>query len=270
MNFSELREKYLLYSDIDPVAQRYDDGWRWDRYLDHPRPTHGLVYVCSDTVLHYELPGGGTIDLGRGAVLLAPRGCRYRTVSAVHTAPEGPNSYTVNFLLRDGGGHDVSLGAVPTVVAADLDLKTEMAALCRAGLDFRAGAARVQARFLMMLDAVHSGAARSSPAYYVIRRGVEQLERDWNKQEKMEVYARLCGISLPYFHSLFRQWAGLSPVAYRSRLRIARAKELLQSGAGVTQTAAAVGFDDPFYFSRVFKAETGLSPRAYRRQETAL
>jgi transcriptional regulator GlxA family with amidase domain len=55
-------------------------------------------------------------------------------------------------------------------------------------------------------------------------------------------------------------------VEYRNRLRVSHARSILQSGSvSIAETAALVGFDDPFYFSRIFKSITGISPQVYKR-----
>ena len=51
-------------------------------------------------------------------------------------------------------------------------------------------------------------------------------------------------------------------------MRIARAKELLASGGMRTSDVAyAVGYNDPHYFSYLFKKNTGMSPRDYRKEK---
>ncbi|HTV68242.1 MAG TPA: AraC family transcriptional regulator [Rhizobiaceae bacterium] len=60
---------------------------------------------------------------------------------------------------------------------------------------------------------------------------------------------------------------GASPKAYQLRLRLDRAKELLvTSDMSIDAISAAVGIDDPFYFSRLFRSREGDSPRAFRRR----
>ena len=66
-------------------------------------------------------------------------------------------------------------------------------------------------------------AEECSREYYVIRRGVEELTRDWNRQERISKYAEICGISQCYFNAMFRVWSGMGPVEYRNRLRITHA-----------------------------------------------
>jgi AraC-like DNA-binding protein len=72
------------------------------------------------------------------------------------------------------------------------------------------------------------------------------------------------GVSYSYFKSLFLKQYGISPVRYVTRLRISYAKELLLTGRyTVGQIAAMCGFENTYYFSNVFKKETGCAPTLY-------
>lgn len=65
---------------------------------------------------------------------------------------------------------------------------------------------------------------------------------------------------------LFRTFAGIAPSHYINRQRVYRAYELLLTEAvSVKETAGRVGFADEYYFGRVFKAVTGVSPGRIRR-----
>ena len=72
-------------------------------------------------------------------------------------------------------------------------------------------------------------------------------------------------LSEAQFGRRFRREVGMSPMQYVARLRVARARELLErSRLNVAEVARASGFSDPFHFSRIFKRTVGVSPRNYR------
>jgi AraC family transcriptional regulator len=61
----------------------------------------------------------------------------------------------------------------------------------------------------------------------------------------------------------FRRYQGTSPYQYLLRRKMTLAAEfLIENGGLVKEAAQRVGFDDPFHFSRVFKAVHGVAPRA--------
>ncbi len=69
-----------------------------------------------------------------------------------------------------------------------------------------------------------------------------------------------------YLCRLFRRYDHQSPYQYLLRLKMNLAAEILQRpDALVKQVAEAIGFSDPFHFSRSFKTVFGLSPDAFRR-----
>jgi signal transduction histidine kinase/DNA-binding LacI/PurR family transcriptional regulator/AraC-like DNA-binding protein len=100
----------------------------------------------------------------------------------------------------------------------------------------------------------------------LVRKGMAYVHEHYPEAFTRETLARYVGVSEDYLTRCFRQELGLTPMAYLTRYRLSRAKELLVSGhKSVTEVAMAVGFLDTKYFSRVFRREVGVSPAAYRR-----
>lgn len=68
---------------------------------------------------------------------------------------------------------------------------------------------------------------------------------------------------------LFREKVGSTPQHYLERLRIDRAKQLLElTSLPIEAIAEQIGFENPFYFSGRFKRAVGTSPRDYRKQSS--
>ncbi len=65
--------------------------------------------------------------------------------------------------------------------------------------------------------------------------------------------------------SLFKSSFGLTPNRYLTLRRVERAKELLAiDEISVAEVASLTGFSDVYYFSKVFKAETGIPPSRFK------
>ena len=79
--------------------------------------------------------------------------------------------------------------------------------------------------------------------------------------------AAAAGLRTETLCRLFRRFLDTTPGAYlrARRMRLA-AERLREPGARVKEVAAALGFADAFHFSRVFKAETGMTPKAWRQR----
>jgi YesN/AraC family two-component response regulator len=58
---------------------------------------------------------------------------------------------------------------------------------------------------------------------------------------------------------------GVTPSEFLRDIRIAKAKELLLIDLPVSIVAESVGYLDQFYFSKLFKKETGVSPKDYKK-----
>ena len=81
--------------------------------------------------------------------------------------------------------------------------------------------------------------------------------------------AHYVGISRSQLYRAFLQDFGVSPHNYLQTYRINEACSLLQDPAySVTEVSGSVGFNDPLYFSRVFKSIKGVTPSDYRRQNS--
>jgi two-component system response regulator YesN len=79
-----------------------------------------------------------------------------------------------------------------------------------------------------------------------------------------EIAQKLC-ITSEYLSQQFHREVGVNYSAYLRALRIGKAKELLRTtDLRIYEVASRVGYPDAKYFSRVFKAETGCMPYAYR------
>ena len=79
-------------------------------------------------------------------------------------------------------------------------------------------------------------------------------------------FAALANLSESHYRSLFKQQTGYAPMDYFIRLRMHKACQLLDTTSlNVKEIASAVGYDDPLYFSRVFKAVIEMTPSQYRQ-----
>ena len=72
-------------------------------------------------------------------------------------------------------------------------------------------------------------------------------------------------ISPSYLCSIFKKIKGISVNQYINQTRLKKARELLtDTGLTLTEIAERVGYNDLFYFSKVFKRHFGVSPSAYK------
>lgn len=214
---------------------------------------------------------GGRLDLHPGRLFVIPEytPARYR-------ATEGMILYWIHFNARLFGcmelfsvmnwAYSVTLSSPATVgglwktmirVCESRDLEDSLRAggILRELLSYFAAAGeRHQAMNV-------SGLQRFLPA-------ITFIEQNLSRRLRLEEVAATVSLSPAYFCHLFSKTVGQSPVDFINRKRIERAQFLLLGEKQPLKTVASeVGFDDVYYFSRVFRKTAGLSPAQYRRQQ---
>ena len=95
---------------------------------------------------------------------------------------------------------------------------------------------------------------------------MRHFQEHYNEAIVIEDYAQSRGMSVSWFLRNFKQATNTSPMQYVLNLRISNAVSLLEStDYNVTEIGAIVGYDNPLYFSRIFKKQKGVSPSDYRK-----
>ena len=76
-------------------------------------------------------------------------------------------------------------------------------------------------------------------------------------------------MSAAYFSTVFSQTTGRSFISYLTALRIEKAQELLTTtNMKLADIALEVGYNEPNYFSHVFRKTTGITPKEYRAKRS--
>ena len=90
----------------------------------------------------------------------------------------------------------------------------------------------------------------------------------YSEDISIDAYAASIGVSASWFISQYKEYTGSTPMHYILSLRIAGAQNLLENtGNNISEIASLVGYDNPLYFSRLFKKQTGCSPSLYRKRK---
>ena len=80
--------------------------------------------------------------------------------------------------------------------------------------------------------------------------------------------ARYVGMSAAHFSTVFSQTTGRPFISYLTNLRIERAKQLLRdSSMRLADIAMEIGYNEPNYFSHVFRKNEGITPKEYRQKQ---
>jgi AraC family transcriptional activator of pobA len=91
------------------------------------------------------------------------------------------------------------------------------------------------------------------------------IEQHFRQQWHVEQYAQAMGLSVSTLNRLCQQHKEMSAKRFiNDRVFVEAKRKLLYTQANIDQIAYQLGFEDPAYFSRFFKRNAKMSPKAYR------
>lgn len=275
LSSSMLSETDLSFDSLEVFPAVWVERKHFFGYAETKRDTSAFFFILSDIDALFLTAGKPEVRAKKGDIVYIPADICYRGYFDGGRPESDVDTYTLNFNLRTRDGEPVLLSDHITVLAADALLYTDTVRQIGEeihSLSVRSGemyplSLKISSLFTTLLCGIAESDARAEDSY-PLRRGLEALRHDWNKNEKIETYAALCGMSVGYFYRLFRKWSGKSPIEYRNLLRLSNACTMLRAtDMPVGEIASLVGFEDYFYFCRLFKKKMGLSPQKYRKKE---
>lgn len=231
------------------------------------RKNSGILYVF-DGEVSFRDARARQVAGRTGALIFIPENERYKMEYIEKTT-----FVLVNFNLADKEGRRISVFDGITLIASeDEDYKF---ANIMAEFEMCGGSKSIGA-LMKKKELIYSLFAQvfSSHGYLERRKersrisdGVRLLEQSYLEPLPIETFAEASHVSITTFRACFRKQFGISPVKYRNRLRIERAKELLLNGDfTVAEVAYACGFENIGYFCRYYKQIVGESPSEIKRR----
>jgi len=108
---------------------------------------------------------------------------------------------------------------------------------------------------------------RGIPHAAALRKAENFIMENYTKKISLKEIAAVAGLSAPYFSTIFKEEMGENLSKYLNRLRVEKASRLLlETDMSLGEIAACCCFEDQSWFSKIFKAYTGISPGKYRNQ----
>ncbi|MGO9308370.1 MAG: helix-turn-helix domain-containing protein [Spirochaetia bacterium] len=87
------------------------------------------------------------------------------------------------------------------------------------------------------------------------------MEENIYREVDLGGFGDMLGVSTSQLNSVFKSYTAMTPYQYFISIKIRKAKELLESGDwSIKEVAFRLGFDDQYYFSRLFRKKTGIAP----------
>lgn len=228
--------------------------------------------------IEFVAAGHGTLSMGGNTYELRP-GMIFcygpRTPHTIETDPEFPLlKHFVDFtgielieLLRSTR---LGLG-LPLFTSHPFRIRNILESLMTAG-NTQSRYRNIQCTLLLRLlmvtvdDTATDTASASSLAWQTYLRCRQHMERNVLEIESVQDAARQCNIDRAYLARIFKRFAEEPPSQLLARLKMNKAAELLGNrDLLVKEVAEAVGFADPYHFSRVFKRVYGIPPETFTR-----
>lgn len=130
-------------------------------------------------------------------------------------------------------------------------------------------ALRAMELLILLHRAASEAVTRKEPGFSnaMVVQMVQYLEQHTADRITGDMLEKIFGYSFDHMNRLFKQNIGQTIFAYLLHARINQAKNMLcMQNIPITQVAEKTGFCDIYYFSRVFKQQTGVSPTKYAHE----
>ncbi|SFR12973.1 helix-turn-helix domain-containing protein [Poseidonocella sedimentorum] len=268
---------YALYGERDALP----DLCHVESIAERSRPLDWIIAPHRHSALVQFLHiarGGGTARFDgetrrfdAGVMIFVPRYCVHgfdfdaHTQGTVVTLPVA----SLSDAMKGGEGGLARLSA-PIITEAEPMHEAVFGALAREHnrrAPFRTEMIAAQVR-LLAVSVARAGTAQPATRQEtdaVVPRFLDLIEAHFREARDLGYYAERLGRSKSHLNrlcttTLQRSASGL----LRDRVMLEARRELAYTNIGVAQVAYGLGFRDPAYFARVFRQESGLSPRAFR------
>ena len=123
--------------------------------------------------------------------------------------------------------------------------------------------------FRQLLTEIQRSHLENLSTRYKHSKKIEEIVHYFNEAYAQDIciedYAANRHMSVCWLIRIFKRYMGITPLQYIASVRINKAKELLEgTDYSIQEIGNIVGYDNPLYFSRIFKKLVGCSPSQYR------
>ena len=156
----------------------------------------------------------------------------------------------------------------PESIGSDYEImREEILEICAYELNYQRAVNEIIEVFLRLFGETPAETTLSTDTIYAM---VHYIDEHYREDLRIEDIAAHYHYNSSYFSRVFRKTIGMAPSQYITNRRMDEAKRLLIAHPEYTigEIAAACGYEDTHYFSRLFKQITALSPSTFREQNT--
>lgn len=265
VSFEKLYHTEFFLSEVLAKPQYWAARGNVYNAFGKPKVSHTLLWFrnCSATITDSH---GKVLEVAKNQLTYMAKGLEY-IVEFHDTDPSREDTVVIHFQMTDRQGKDLCAAPHPMICISNVDssLALSIDLLVQECKNNMVCIPTLCGELYKILALICQKQKRriTRDKYACIRPGIQMLEQD--SDLSLSEIAAKCGVSDCYFRRLFRQYSGESPMDFRQRLRIERAKQLLLSDEQytVSEVAQELGFSDVYHFSKTFKNYCGVSPKKF-------
>ncbi|MBV2206417.1 MAG: AraC family transcriptional regulator [Pseudomonas sp.] len=220
--------------------------------------------------------GRETLHVTQPSLLLFPRPLTHRFI----TAPGCEVDMVCANLTFEGGSANPIASALPDLVCLRLEAvwgaEPVLSLLFEEAFEQRCGRVALVERLLevvmiqvlrqLMESGEVNGGLLSGLAHPRLRNALVAMHETPAKEWTLEELAGVAGMSRSVFATNFRETVGVTPGQYLQGWRVRLTQKALRRGRPLKMIATEVGYGSEAALSRAFRAQTGLSPRGWKKQ----
>lgn len=206
-----------------------------------------------------------TLSVPTNGLLLVPKNSIYKA-----TEPKSTNYIFAEFDLFDTNGEEIFLGKHPTLLFESCPelLQQYFNNLYNAFAGIEAKSAMYCNTILYQLIlniAAEKSITPKAKTEQSILQVIAYLRRHYFETVSIKELCKISLLSSTLLRENFKKYTGCTMVEFKNKLRVENAKiQLLKTNLPVKVIAAQLGFENVFYFSKVFKQFTGVSPSEFK------
>ncbi len=248
----------------------------------HTHPNIEIAYILSGTG-HYQVEDK-VYEVKQGDLLICNPGVPHRSI--ISDASDLSLEFVIGFtdlFFQGMPDNQIVLPDGGVLLTLPDEAKRECSRCCYEIIEENASKEpgryyMIQAQMIRMLVLIYRAiSVRREPEMvsltfesysrsYVVKKIIHYINENYAQKISLDQIAHNMYLSPVYISKIFKEKTGDSPINYLIRIRLSRAKELLDKDTGsIKEIAAAVGYDDVYHFSKLFKKYFGVSPMNYRR-----
>lgn len=272
IHFRRLIDEYILYFIKNGELYIDEDGKRYtlkrgDFFILKPGLIHsGFKKACCDYFfIHFKHPGTHAADKSEQEIMheIGLSRSSYLAGNLVTDDQERTGCYVPRFFHISNG---TSLGYLLYMLEGaleDYNRKNEY---------YRSLAASKLIELIIRVSREYLDATRAKTellyprAYIKCQALLDYLNNEYHQKIGSKDIQLRFEANYAYLNRIFHRMTGHTIIDYLNLVRIKKAAELIEStGINFSEIGYLVGINDPYYFSKIFKKYTGVSPMQYRK-----